>query len=950
MIFRTVVFRAVIVWFLVLFSCAQKSPLHPVVTPVGKAFIDPQIVCGVLPNGFQYILRQNTTPKDKVSIHLNVFAGSIQETEGQRGVAHFLEHMLFNGSEHFAPGELAQYFPTIGMDYGADANAQTSFFNTVYDLMLPDGDKKQMDKGFVIIQDYAKGALLLETEIERERGVILAEKRERDSISYQTYKKILNFELLESRFVQRFPIGTEDIIQKADQKLLKEFYDQWYRPENMVLIVVGDFDTATVQDMIIQRFSKLVPRAPLEAPSLDLRWKDHKGDKAFYHYEPEAGSTDITIETIEWKPFQEMTPKKIQENTLANIANMMLQNRLSQMVTRQTAKFSESSVVSGTMLHHASLAAVNVSCDPEDWEICLGQVENSLRQCLVYGFDQKELDRVTADYLAFLEQQDEQSNTRKTRAISKGILNSINQKEFLLSARQKKNLLFPYIKTVTLKDVQDMIRQLWEKDHRLILVTGNAKIDSDSPTDHILDVYSKSSKRVLEPYQSFESKIFPYLEMPDSETAVRMRQDNINDLGITTVEFENNVRMNIKRTDFNDNEFLFKVCFGAGQQSEPVSKPGLSILAQSVFDKSGFSRIDADQLSDALSGRKLGISFDIQENYFSLSGSAAPEEIKLVFDLIHHYFMDPGFRQQTLDLSKVQYRQKFDSLSRTPEGIMQIKGEPFLSGYHPSFGLPHPEILNQYTLNDIKSWLKPELEISPVEISIAGDVDTDTVIHLASKYMGGLKNRKNFPYRVKDAGKIKFPEGERLEIMLNTKTEAGVVRVAFLTDDFWDISQTRRLHILSRVLSERLRLLLREELGQTYSPYVYNDPSIAYEGYGVMHVVVNVKPDSYAAVYDGIKSILDSLAAEGITEKETQLALNPVVNHVKTFRKTNGYWLNSVMAHASQNPKKFDWAKTMMEDYSAIDSDDLNALAKRYLNINRSAEIIIKSSDNSDKK
>jgi len=322
-------FKALVIGLLLIFSCA---PEHSIIVPDPGIQTDPGIVSGVLPNGFKYFLMENSLPEGRVNIHLNVFAGSLQETNEQQGVAHYLEHMLFNGSEHFKPGELIEYFQSVGMDFGADVNAHTSFFNTVYDLSLPKAVDKRIDEAFVVIQDYAEGAFLLESEVDRERGIILAEKRERDSVYYRTFKKSLEFELPGSLFNQRFTIGTEPVIKKADRKLLKAYYDKWYRPDNMALIVVGDFKIKTILPMITKRFSRLTPRTFFSKSSLPTQWKEHKGIKPFYHYEPEAGSTDITIETVSWIPFEEQTLDNIKKQTLDDIANSMLQNRLSRMV------------------------------------------------------------------------------------------------------------------------------------------------------------------------------------------------------------------------------------------------------------------------------------------------------------------------------------------------------------------------------------------------------------------------------------------------------------------------------------------------------------------------------------------------------------------------------------------------------------------------------------------
>ncbi|MCK5163362.1 MAG: insulinase family protein [Desulfobacula sp.] len=942
---NSIIFKIAILGFLFIFSCAPK---HLIVQSNNGVQIDPDIVCGVLPNGFQYILKANSIPEDRVNVHLNVFAGSMHETDEQQGVAHYLEHLLFNGSEHFKPGELIQYFQSIGMDFGSDANAHTSFFNTIYDLSLPKADQKHMDEAFVVIQDYAKGALLLESEVGRERGIILSEKRQRDSVSYRTFKKSLEFELPGSLFNQRFPIGIDSVIKKADRNLLKSYYDKWYRPDNMALIVVGDFDVNMVQAMIIKRFSKLKPRAFFVSNPLSVKWKEHFGTKAFYHYEPEAGSTDITIETIAWKPFEAQTLDIIKKRTLNYIANSILQNRLSRMVSKQTVDFSGSSIFSGSFLHHISLSAISATCEPDKWKKALQQIENVLRQGILFGFTKNELDRVKADFISSLERQQNLAGSQKSPDLSQKILTAINRKGLLLSAKQRQDLLVPYIETISLKEAHEALKEAWSQGHRLILVTGNADLDTQEPERTILDTYQKSLMGKVKTHEGFELKNFPYIELPSSKAKISSREDNIKGLDITRIEFHNNIRLNLKKTDFKKNEIKFKVCFGQGKKSEQVKKPGLAIISESVIRQSGLANLDSDQLEEALAGKKVNIGFGINENYFSFTGSGDPKEAELIFQLIYHYFNDPGFRIQALNLAKIRYKQQYDGLMRKPEGIMQIKGDSFLAKNDTRFGLPEPETINRYSLNDIKHWLIPYFQNSPIEISIVGDFDFENMISLASRYMGAFKERQSFPKKMINPGKIYFPNGEQLELKIDTKIDTGVIHIAFPTDDFWDIMQTRSLAILSRVLSERLRLIIREDLGETYSSYAYNDPSMSFDGYGIMHVVVNVKPEKVKFVYNKIKEIIYSLTLKGISKKETDFALKSVLNHLKVLRKTNGYWLNSVMANSSDYPQKFDWANNMLDGYNTITNNDLLLLSKKYLDIDKSALIIIKTKSGRD--
>lgn len=934
--------RVVILGLLLVFSCARPSHFINASRNDGVK-TDPAIVYGVLSNGFQYILMENALPEDRVNMHLDVFAGSVNETDEQQGAAHFLEHMLFNGSKHFKPGELIEYFQSIGMDFGADANAHTSFFNTVYDLSIPKADHKHINEAFVIIQDYAEGALLLEKEVERERGIIVSEKRQRDSVSYRTFKKSLEFELPDSLINQRFPIGIDSTIKAMDRKRLKAYYDRWYRPDNMALVVVGDFDVKSVEPMIRKRFAKLKPRTFSLKKSVSFKWKEHQGTKTFYHYEPEAGSTEITIENISWIPFEQETPDALKKRILKQVTMSMLENRLSRMVSKQSADFSDASVFTGSYMHHISTSGINATCEPGKWEKSLSQIEKVLRQGLLYGFTEKELDRVKSDFISSLEKQLNQKDSQKSHDLSRKIVRAVNGKRLLLSARQRKDLLEPYINSISLQDANNSLKNTWAKDHRLILVTGNAKIDTKEPEQTILNTYQKSWENKVSLYKGFESKKFPYLKLSPLKTKIMTKQDNVNDLGITKIKLDNNITINLKKTDFKKNEAVFKVCFGKGKKSEPVSKRGLAILSENVLNTGGLAGLDKDQLQQALAGKTTDIKFSINDNYFSLSGSSSPKEAELMFQLIYHYLKEPGYREESLSLAKTLYKQQYESLMRTPDGMMQAKGDLFLAGNDTRFGLPEPETVNSYDLNDIKEWLVPYFNNGSVEVSIAGDFERKKIIALALKYLGALKKRKPFASPVNISDPISFPEGERLELKIDTKIETGVVHLAFLTDDFWDIMQTRRLSILSRVFSERLRVVIREELGESYSPYVYNAPSLIFNDYGVMHVNVNVKPENHEFVFNKVKQIVESLSAGNITEKEINLSLKPVLSHLKIIQKSNKYWLNSVMANSSTYPQKFDWANTMIKGYNSITKNDLNQLAEKYLNINKSALIVIKS-------
>ncbi|MCP3900464.1 MAG: insulinase family protein [Desulfobacteraceae bacterium] len=913
-----------------------------------KLVTDPKLIHGTLDNGFRYYLYKNSIPENRVSMHLDVLAGSINEKENQRGLAHYLEHMLFNGSTHFEPGQLIEYFQSIGMDFGADANAHTSFFETVYDLSLPKGDKESLENALVVIDDYAKGALLLESEIERERGIILAEKRDRDSVSYRTFQASLKFELPGSRLIKRYPIGTTKVISNADKAILKDFYDTWYHPDNMILVMVGDFDLSIAEKLIKKRFSSLKQRKKkIKVP--ENIWENHNSIKTFYHYEPESGNTNLTIETVSRVDFDAQTFESLKAQIKNNIANSILNNRLSRLLSKKDASFSDIGVSSGIYLKNIAFSSIWAETTPDKWKKTLPVIEKSLRTALEHGFTQKELKRAKAEYINSLENKVKRSSTRESQAIATSIIYHLNNKKIFQNAETRLKILKPFIQSLEIQDINKSFIATWAKNHRLVLVTGNSKIgkNKEDAKRIILTEYNKSAIARIKKYQDYRQVDFPYLPEPDENIALKNQKKivgkkKIPGLGITTIDYHNLVRLNLKQTEFKKGVFIFNVAIKGGKLAEPEAKPGLGMIAKKLLNESGLGKINKEELQEILAGTSVAIDFDVQDDSFNFSGQGEPSELKLIFELIYSYLKDPGFREESLKLIKNRYKQKFNTLSRTPTGMMHIKGNKFLAGGDDHFGYPKVELINKITIQDVKAWLIPFFENASLEISIVGDFDLNKAEELTSKYFGSLEKRDNAGLNLISKIIPKFPKSKKLVLNMDTKVKKSEIRLAFLTDDFWNISQTRALNLLARVFSERFRKVIREKLGLAYSTYAYNHPSSVYKNYGVLHAVVLANPEEADLVLDNMKRISTILVEQGVTEKELELVRKPVLNYIKDIQKKNSYWLDSVLSGSLAHPQKFEWARDMFNDYSSISNETISMLAKKFINLEDNAIIVIK--------
>ncbi|MGD8369427.1 MAG: pitrilysin family protein, partial [Desulfobacterales bacterium] len=591
---------------------------------------DPQARFGRLENGFRYVLLENSEPRNRVSMHLNVQAGSLQETEEQRGLAHFLEHMLFNGTEHFPPGELVKYFQRIGMNFGPDINAHTGFQETVYDILLPDGGRDSVAEGLLVMKDYAAGALLLEEEVQKERGVILAEKQARDSAGYRTFESSIRFETAGTRVARRLPIGTEETIRAADRARLKDFYDAWYRPDTMMLVMVGDFDAEATEAMVKARFADLRPRAPMrETPPLGTM--DHQGIKPFYHLEKEIGKTTVSIEVLESIPRQDDSLELQKKELLSRVAQRIVQNRLDRMLQDADTPFTSAYISTGRFLGEIAYAEISAEGPPDTWRQRLLTLEQTLRQTIEYGFGEDELERVQKEMIAELDSEARKASTRGSQKLARQIIRKLNDNRVFQSPVQEKEQFEPFLAGLTPARVHRAFQAAWDRGHRLVLVTGNAQISGDSAAAEqeilAIAVSPPSEGRVV---------AFPFFPVPEAAAPIGERR-NIDDLGIVQVDFANGVRLNFKRTDFKADEVDMRLAFGYGTADEPVDRPGLSEVSQGVVNESGMGPLTKDALKRALAGSTTDFDFQVKEDHHRFAGTTVPDELELAFQMLRGY-------------------------------------------------------------------------------------------------------------------------------------------------------------------------------------------------------------------------------------------------------------------------------------------------------------------------
>jgi len=902
----------------------ERSDLRP----------DPQLVRGKLANGLRYIIKKNHKPENRVAVYLDVRAGSFQESDDQRGLAHFLEHMMFNGSDHFPPGTLVDYFQSIGMGFGNDVNAHTSYDETVYRLILPDGSKEDLQKGLQVMADYARGALLLESEIDRERGVILAEKRARDSASYRARIATTSFAFRGTRLPERRVIGLEEVLKKADRQLLKSYYDAWYRPENMVLAIVGDIIPSEAEVLLNSALSDLRGSGP-RADCPEFGSLTHKGTEPFYHYEPEIGKTEIGIETL-WDILPENDSVALKKRELTRyIGTKIMRYRLQKLSEKPDVPFTQARYYYGDIADHIGYGSFSAQTDADNWQKSLTSINNALKQVIVFGFSEKEMTRAKKEIIATFDASVLKEKSEDSTHIARKIIRHINSNRVYQSAEQEQELYTPLVEKVTLNEINREFRKIWGHDSRLISVTGDVQLGENADRN-ILSAFQSSVQQPVSAYNENSIKSFPYLSLPENVSSYR-EQDLSAEFDIERLVFDNGLILNLKNTDFSKNSLLLSVNFGQGKLQEPL--PGMAMLADSVINKSGTGALTKSAFDAALAGSSVDLHFRIGESSYLWAGSSLKKDFDLLLQALYTLLLDPGFREDVFDSVMTNTEQMYNMLGRDIGGAMPLKVQSFLASGNPHFGLPSWNNVASIDYKHLSGWVKKIIPSDGLEISVVGDFKREQVVEGIKKYFSGLELRKDQHI---EPTTVVFPEGHEIEIEVQTSIEKSLVFVSWPTEDFRNITRTRRFHILAAVFEDRLRKVIREKLGATYSPVVYSSNSKTYKGYGFLAAKMVVKPGEEEKILKEILYLAEELRLEGITEEELERAREPMVTSIGDSLMSNNYWLYSVISLSSRYPEQLKWPQTILNDYSTISKEEINLLAKKYLNNTKSATALVR--------
>lgn len=900
--------------------------------------VDPAVTFGQLPNGIRYAVMANSEPRERAALRLLVEAGSLHETEEQRGLAHFLEHMAFNGSEHYPPGTLVEFFQRMGMNFGGDTNAYTGFDKTVYMIDLPNTGEATLEEGFRVFRDFAGGLLLGEKELDHERGVILSEKRTRDSVEFRSFVAEMEFVLGESRLSSRIPIGLEEVIETAPRSEFVDFYDTWYAPERITVVAVGDFDPILVEEKIVAAFSDLVARAPARADPDMGSLLESEGVSVLYHEEPEAGSTTVGIQTMSTYSFEPDTAENRLKYLPRSMAVSILNRRLAELAKKENAPFSSGRTSVSEDFDFYRNANIEITCQPDQWAAALAVADHELRRALQYGFQEPELAEVVASFRNGLEQAVKRAPTRRSSGLAGQLIGSVADQSVFTTPELNLELHAQALEQVTVEQCMAALGQAWSIPHRFLTVIGNAPIEGDAESG-IAAVYQEAGRVALKAPDPIDDIQFAYTDFGPAGRVVEKRW--VEDLDLTQVVYSNGVRLNVKKTDFEAGRIGMGVRLGGGELTESPDTPGLGVFASSVFTAGGLGAHSSDHLRRILAGRNVGVGFAVGDDAFVFTGGTTPEDLLLQLQLTAATITDPGYRPEADRQIRKGIMQYYTRMAHVPDGPLQLEVARLLASGDPRFGMPLESEISARTMDEVRAWLGPILEESAIEIGLVGDLDLDEAIEAVGLTLGALPNRVEKP-AFTAARQVSFPsEPFTRTYTVPTGIPKSVVALYWPTTDSRDVRVARRLSVLANVLTDRLRVKIREELGGAYSPRAGSSPSDTYEEYGYITARISVEPDKADGIADVAIELAADLARNGVTEDELERAKEPVLTALRESARTNGYWLGAVLLSAQEYPQRLEWSRSRYTGFESITTSELDVLAQAYLGDDRVFRVIV---------
>lgn len=853
--------------------------------------VDPAVKSGKLPNGLTYFIRENKRPAGRVAMRLAVDAAAIQEDPDQRGLAHFLEHMAFNGSENFKPGELVSFLESIGARFGPHVNASTSFDETIYMLEIPTDRAGYVDRGMLVLRDFATGISLLPAEVEKERGVVMEEWRGRLGAGSRITDKQLPVIFQGSRYAERLPIGLPEVLQKAPRERLLAFYQKWYRTDRMAVVVVGDIPVAEAEKLITKHFAP-IPAAKGTVANVDTSVPAHKETLVAMTTDPEAQGWSVSVE-FKHQSEEDQTVRGYRKSLAESLVSQMLNLRLRDMSRRPNAPFIGAN--SGTTSIGRSLDLFELEASVPEGKITegLGALMTEAKRAEQFGFSADELNRAKAALLAGYERAYKERETSESSSYANEYVRHFLTKEPIPGMEMEYQIAATYLPTITTDEITALTKELITDENRVVLGVAPEKKDVPPPTaDTMRAAIARAGSAPVERWAEATAGR-ELVEKPPAPGRVASRRA-VPEIGATVLTLSNGVDVWLKPTDFKNDQIIFTAYAPGGISLASEKDFRSASLATAMVGVGGMGGLNPVDLSKMLSGKIAQAQPSMAEYSQAINGTSTPKDLETALQLNYLSQTAPNMTPDVLDLLKRRLTPSLQNRDQNPRAVFGDKVEQVNSSNHYSaqpFTMADVPALN---LDTMRSFFNARFaNQADFTYFFVGAFTVEEITPLLEKWVASLPSTGKKTSAARDMG-IKFPAAIVREEVKKGKEPASQTVMTFFADPGFDEFEMHRLRAATSVLNIRLREILREELGGTYgvSAGFSNTPPI--KGYGTLTIQFGSSPENVDKLVAATLKEIERLKVEGPSADDVSKVKELERRDLETNAKQNSYWMGSM--------------------------------------------------------
>ncbi|HTM25858.1 MAG TPA: insulinase family protein [Vicinamibacterales bacterium] len=875
---------------------AARQAQAPAPSGASRAFspqdtipFDAAVKTGTLPNGLTYYVRKNSRPANRVLLRLAVKTGSLDEADDQQGLAHMLEHMAFNGSAHFPPGQLVSYFESTGARLGPHVNAYTSFEETVYMLDLPSDKPEIVEKGMTAFADFAGGLTLDPKEIDKERGVVIEEWRGGLGAQSRVRDKQIPILFYHSRFADRLPIGKPDIIRTFAPARLRAFYDTFYRPDRMALVAVGDMDVQKLEDGIKAAFGGLQARTPAPPPRrVDVPL--HKETLVSVVTDPEITQSSVTLLRKRSRA-PENTVGDYRRDLVQRLFEQMLNERFDEITRRADAKFLRAGVYGDGLSSDVETESLSASVQDGRIPEGLAAVALEAKRAREFGFGAAELDRAKKWMAAYYERAYTERDKTESGSFAQEYLNYFLEHEPTPGIEYEYRLVQQFLPGITAQETAALGKTLLAEDARVILATSPQKPGVKVPTeDELKTTIANVEAAAVTPWNDTTTTREIVERKPEPAAIVSTR--TVDAVGLTIVTFANGVEAWLKPTDFKNDQVVFAMQAKGGTSLAAPEDFFEASFATSYVSISGAAGLKALDLQKLLAGKLANASPFASLSTHGFSGSAAPAQLETALQLLYARFTQPGDDPEAFELMKRQLSAAVANRLDSPQTLFSDKLEQVnTSNHYTSKPLTAERVAALDRAKMIKFYRDRFSNAADFTFFMVGAFKSDEALPLLARYIGGLPSTGKPASDFKDVG-IAFPGvSDRAKVEKGREPKSETVLSYYAEPPANDPMEQERALAATDVLEIALRDILREELGQTYTVSVDLSQYAPQRGGGHIEINFGAAPENIEKMTARVMQEVERFKKEGPSEDLLNKAKETARRNYETQLKTNGYWL-----------------------------------------------------------